>query len=85
VQVLAASGERLTEAKREVEVMSRLRHPHCLNLLDSDIVPSKGNAGFGYIAYLLFPAYTVRRPAGLAARSSSRISSSRTSSSSLEA
>ena len=59
LQILAATGEKLTEARREIEVLSKLSHRSCLKLLDSSISPGRTDAGSCYTVLMLFPAFEV--------------------------
>eukprot|EP00775_Hariotina_reticulata_P010618 gene10618-10776_t len=57
-KILAASGEKLREAKREVEVLKQLSHINCLPLLDHAIHQNgQNNSTLSYTVLLVFPAY----------------------------
>jgi hypothetical protein len=59
-QILAATKEKLSDAKREVAVLQSLSHVNCLPLLAHSITPtSSAAAGRGYEVLLVFPAYQV--------------------------
>jgi hypothetical protein len=57
-QILAGSSEKLSEAKREVQVLQALSHVNCLPLLAHSISQSAA-AGGAYEVLLVFPAYQV--------------------------
>lgn len=61
LQILAATKEKLSEAKCEVEVLQALSHVNCLPLLAHSITQSNSAAaGRAYEVLLVFPAYQVR-------------------------
>ncbi|KAF6249724.1 kinase-like domain-containing protein [Scenedesmus sp. NREL 46B-D3] len=56
-KIIAASGEKLSAAKKEVEVLLALAHAHCLHLLDHAIHPSSSSSSLAYNVLLVFPAF----------------------------
>eukprot|EP00877_Chromochloris_zofingiensis_P009930 jgi/Chrzof1/5190/Cz15g15140.t1 len=56
-KVIAATGEQLTNAKREIEFMQLFRHPNLLPLLQHAVLPLQSDSGLAYIIYMLTPAY----------------------------
>ncbi len=60
-QVLAGSSDALDEARKEIEVMQKIRHPHLLPLLAYSIkeLVDAPEAAATHVIYLLFPLYTV--------------------------
>jgi hypothetical protein len=64
LQILAATGEKLAEARREIEVLSKLSHRNCLKLLESSIAPGRTDAGACYTVLMLFPAFEVSKSIG---------------------
>lgn len=58
-KVLAGAAEQLAEARHEIDVMRRMRHPNLLPLLDYAVVATNqgGGAGASHIVYMLFPLY----------------------------
>ena len=62
-QILAGTSEQLEQARAEVRVLQRLRHPNLLPLLAADTRELQDDEESGVTAfYLLFPLYTVRMP-----------------------
>jgi hypothetical protein len=61
MQLVASTAERLTDAKREIEVLQKLHHPNLLQLLDSAITTagSKERSSLECHVHMLFPAYEV--------------------------
>jgi hypothetical protein len=59
-QIIAASGEKLSAARKEIEVLRALSHAHCLHLLDHAISPGSSSSSLAYNVLLVFPAYEVR-------------------------
>jgi hypothetical protein len=64
LQIIAASGEKLSAARKEVEVLRALSHVHCLHLLDHAINPCSSSSSLAYNVLLVFPAYEVRCSTG---------------------
>ena len=63
MQILAGTSEQLEQARAEVRVLQRLRHPNLLPLLAADTRELQDDEEAGVTAfYLLFPLYTVRMP-----------------------
>ncbi|WIA39603.1 hypothetical protein OEZ86_005687 [Tetradesmus obliquus] len=56
-KIIAASGEKLSAARKEVEVLRALSHVHCLHLLDHAINPCSSSSSLAYNVLLVFPAY----------------------------
>ncbi|WIA19338.1 hypothetical protein OEZ85_003970 [Tetradesmus obliquus] len=56
-KIIAASGEKLSAARKEVEVLRALSHVHCLHLLDHAINPCSSSSSLAYSVLLVFPAY----------------------------
>lgn len=60
LQILAGTKEKLSEAKREIEVLQSLSHINCLPLLGHAINAStSAAAGRAFEVLLVFPVYQV--------------------------
>lgn len=59
LQIIAASGDKLADAKREIEVLKSLSHPNCLPLLEHAIDNGNSTGSLAYNVLLVFPAYQV--------------------------
>jgi hypothetical protein len=59
LQIIAASGEKLSAARKEIEVLRALSHAHCLPLLEHAINPCNSSSSLAYNVLLVFPAYEV--------------------------
>lgn len=69
-KILAGGRDQLVEAQREINIMSKLRHPNLLRLIDATIVSVRkddgvsGTGGASHVVYMVFPLYVSIRVGG---------------------
>lgn len=59
LQIIAASGDSLAAAKKEIEVLKSLSHPNCCPLLNHATNLCSHHGSLAYNVLLVFPAYEV--------------------------